>query len=202
MNKSVSVLGKENKEMDEKQDLRIQKTYLALTNTFLDMLKKKRFEDITVNDLCNQAMVRRATFYKHFADKYEFFTFLVKEIQRTFLEKNINGATQPRQFYVNIVQSMFDFLDQNELLVNSVMQSSMFSIVLDVISEQTALDIKDKLQEDQRTGIAISAPPIVLAQLFTGALMNISKWWIQQNKKIPKEQIIKQTSDLLLHDLT
>ena len=27
------------------------------------------------NELCDEAMIRRATFYKHFADKYDFFFF-------------------------------------------------------------------------------------------------------------------------------
>ena len=66
--------------MDEKMDLRIRKTYLSLHNAFVALLEEKRFEDITVNELCDQAMIRRTTFYKHFADKYEYFTFYIKEI--------------------------------------------------------------------------------------------------------------------------
>ena len=188
--------------MERKQDLRVQKTYMALTSTFLKLLEEKRFEDITVNELCSGAMVRRATFYKHFADKYEFFTFVVKEVQGEFLKKNKNEAMQPRQFYKNTIDSILDFLDQNELLVTSVMKSSMFPILLDVISEQTAIDLQEKLKEDQRAGVELSAPPEVLAQLFTGALMNITKWWIQQKKRIPKEEIAAQTAELLLRDLT
>lgn len=109
---------------------------------------------------------------------------------------------QPRQFYKNTINSILDFLDQNELLVTSVMKSSMFPILLDVISEQTAIDVQEKLKEDQRAGVELSAPPEVLAQLFTGALMNITKWWIQQKKRIPKEEIAAQTAELLLRDLT
>ena len=61
--------------MEEKMDLRIKKTYLSLHNAFVELLEEKRFEDLTVNELCDRAMIRRTTFYKHFADKYEYFTF-------------------------------------------------------------------------------------------------------------------------------
>lgn len=44
------------------------------------------------------------------------------------------------------------------------MKSSMFPILLDVISEQTAIDVQEKLKEDQRAGVELSAPPEVLAQ--------------------------------------
>ena len=56
-----------------KSDLRIIKTRKALYTAFTMLLGEKSFEDITVNELCENAMVRRATCYKHFADKYDFF---------------------------------------------------------------------------------------------------------------------------------
>ena len=61
--------------MEKKLDLRIQKTYQALHNAFTILLEEKNFEEITVNELCDAAMIRRTTFYKHFADKYEYFQF-------------------------------------------------------------------------------------------------------------------------------
>ena len=57
--------------MEKNTDLRIQKTYLALQNAFVALLEEKRFEELTVNELCDRAMIRRTTFYKHFGDKYE-----------------------------------------------------------------------------------------------------------------------------------
>ena len=54
--------------MEEKTDLRIRKTYKALCDAFVTILEKKRFDDLTVNELCDEAMIRRATFYKHFAE--------------------------------------------------------------------------------------------------------------------------------------
>lgn len=62
--------------MEEKTDLRIRKTYKALCDAFVTILEKKRFDDLTVNELCDEATIRRATFYKHFADKHDFFSFL------------------------------------------------------------------------------------------------------------------------------
>ena len=50
-------------------DLRVQKTYRALFAAFTELLEEHRFEDVTVAMLCDRAMIRRTTFYKHFADK-------------------------------------------------------------------------------------------------------------------------------------
>ena len=56
-------------------DLRIERTYRSLIEAFTRLLEERLYEDVTVAMLCNEAMIRRTTFYKHFADKGEFFSF-------------------------------------------------------------------------------------------------------------------------------
>ena len=51
--------------MEEKMDLRIKKTYLSLHNAFVELLEEKCFEELTVNELCDRAMIRRTTFYEY-----------------------------------------------------------------------------------------------------------------------------------------
>lgn len=62
-------------------DLRIQKTYRSLLAAFTKLLETHRYEDVTVAMLCDEAMIRRTTFYKHFADKSEFFSFFVDSLR-------------------------------------------------------------------------------------------------------------------------
>ena len=128
-------------EKEMKQDLRITKTYRALTEAFFELLSQKKFEDITVNEICNRAVVRRATFYKHFGDKFEFFVFMVKEIQEAFMEKSSKEASNSREYYANIIRFLIEFLDENEQLVNSVRGSSYFSAMIDVLIEQIVEDV-------------------------------------------------------------
>lgn len=37
--------------------------------------KKIEFSNLTINDICTEATVHRSTFYNHFADKYDLFSF-------------------------------------------------------------------------------------------------------------------------------
>ena len=53
--------------MEEKTDLRIRKPYKALCDAFVTILEKKRFDDLTVNELCDEAtefMLTRSTLPK------------------------------------------------------------------------------------------------------------------------------------------
>lgn len=180
--------------MEKPLDLRIQKTYKALIDAFLQLLQTKRFENITINELCELAMVRRATFYKHFADKYEFFTFFVQWIQNEFRnrfahkEQDRNGVSP----YIDIIRFALDFLDENETLVHSVMESNAFPLLLDLISEQIILDVKERLQTDQNNGKELLLSPELMAFSYTGALLNILRWWIGHKNQMSKEEIIAQ----------
>ena len=54
-----------------KEDLRVRRTRKLLQTALMELTIQKGFEAVTVTDICEQAMVNRATFYRHHADKYD-----------------------------------------------------------------------------------------------------------------------------------
>ncbi|MCD7776992.1 MAG: TetR/AcrR family transcriptional regulator [Clostridiales bacterium] len=78
--------------LSEKMDLRVKKTYLALIKSLEDLSRRKNFSDITVNEICDNAMVGRGTFYKHFNDKYDFLSFLINELVNDCMTKASEAA--------------------------------------------------------------------------------------------------------------
>ncbi len=184
--------------MEPKTDLRIIKTYKALSDAFWQILGEKKFEEITVNELCDRAMVRRATFYKHFADKFEFFAFLIRAKQAEFdaqIQKDID-KTHPQSFYLGIIQRALNFLNSNEKLVQTVLDSKMLPTVMDILSRQITIDITQKLKEDTQNGIPLPASPQVMAHFFTGALLYTVRWWVTQ-KKVSEAELMEELTPLL-----
>lgn len=56
---------------DMPTDLRIRRTHKFLQEALVDLVSEKGFEAITVGDIAERAMVNRATFYRHYEDKYD-----------------------------------------------------------------------------------------------------------------------------------
>ncbi len=56
-------------------------------------------------------------------------------------------------------------------LVHSVMESNAFPLLLDLISEQIILDVKERLQTDQNNGKELLLSPELMAFSYTGALL-------------------------------
>ncbi len=184
--------------MEQRMDLRIIKTHKALTDAFWQLLSEKKFELITVNELCERAMVRRATFYKHFADKYEFFAFIVRSKQAEFdaqIDQQIDG-TRPRTLFLGIIQQALDFLKSNEKLVQTVLESNGLPDVLDILSRQITIDITKKLKEAAQNGATLPASPQVMAHFFTGALVYTLRWWVTQ-KSVKEDELMEELTRLL-----
>jgi AcrR family transcriptional regulator len=182
-----------------KMDLRIQKTYMALTSTFFELLEEKRFEDITVNELCERAMVRRATFYKHFGDKYEFFTFFIREIQEEFDREIADNSdiSMPVDFYIHIVHRVMKFIKEKDKLLQSLLKSGCLPALLRILSEQVEFDILQKLKADAKNGHKLIADPEVMAHFFTGAILETLQWWLTQKKPLPQECVEEQLLSMM-----
>lgn len=185
--------------MEQKLDLRIQKTYLALTNTLLQMMEEMRFEDIRVSELCTRAMIRKSTFYKHFGDKYELLAFIVRQMQEQLnrqLEEECAGKSSVER-YTRLITIVFDFLGKNKALVQSAIESPSFPLILSILSEQFVSDAQQKLEDDARHGEKPLVAPEILAAFFVGGLMETANHWLKKGKPLDEQQLKEQLGILL-----
>ena len=58
-------------DLTKKLTIGASRTLYSLQQAMLFMLSKKSFEEIAVGELCEKAMLPRATFYNYFDDKYD-----------------------------------------------------------------------------------------------------------------------------------
>ena len=62
------------------EDLRVRRTRKLLMQALIDLTIEKGFSAITVQDIANRAMVNRATFYRHYLDKYDLLDQYMNEV--------------------------------------------------------------------------------------------------------------------------
>ena len=169
-------------------DQRICKTYLALRSAFMELLEEKRFEDITVGQLCDRAMIRRTTFYKHFEDKYDYFAFYVREMVEVFHRQisaeTVEGGT--RAYLLRMSREFLRFLQQHERLVRNVSQSAVFPMLLSTVLEQISADTAAVMR---RAGGNFPDQQLEgTAAFFAGGVTNALFQCLKQEKPIDEEQ--------------
>jgi AcrR family transcriptional regulator len=62
------------------EDLRVRRTRKLLQKALLDAASEKGFAQVTVRDITERAMVNRATFYRHYEDKYDLLRQYLEEL--------------------------------------------------------------------------------------------------------------------------
>lgn len=96
----------------EDLDLRVQKTYKALIETFNHLLQEKEFDKISVTEICDMAMIRRPTFYKHFIDKYDFISYFIKYKINEIFDCAINKSNEREDnFFIIVFEQLLDYFD-------------------------------------------------------------------------------------------
>ena len=185
--------------MTEKEDLRVKKTKKALHTAFLSLLSEKTFEEITVNELCEAAGVRRATFYKHYADKFAFLTTFTQALRDRF-DRMI---WQPSEFdttakyYVEYAKRIVGYISEHEDAIRNIIKSNLFHIVIAIICEQNYVDTKERLERSRKNGMQLCASVETLAAMCTGGVASAIYYWIIEGKKKTKEQLADEIGAII-----
>ncbi len=121
--------------MEKKSDLRVKKTYNALMRAFEELLSKKTFDDITVNELCETALIRRPTFYSHFEDKYDFLRFYLNEIQSRIESESDQIAATHEEHFEHSWRMLMKFVDDHPELIRKNLKAPSIPLVFDILGE-------------------------------------------------------------------
>lgn len=111
--------------MPKKTDLRIIKTRRNITESFLKLMYAKGFDNLTVNEILDEAMINRSTFYAHYRDKHD----LRDQIEQEFVDDFVTHAMsafhsakagQPltEESLRSYLSSMIAYINEHRVLVS------------------------------------------------------------------------------------
>lgn len=92
------------------QDLRVIKTKTNLEMAFLELLKEKPLEKITVTELCKKSGITRKTFYLHYENVPKYFEEFIKQLLDE-LEESLQKATDSHLEYQSLEPHMIHVFD-------------------------------------------------------------------------------------------
>ena len=76
----------------EKLDPRVKRTRQMIEQAFMELVKEKGFQLISVQDVTERAGINRATFYAHFPDKFALLDHAIRQDFRQEIEKRMLNA--------------------------------------------------------------------------------------------------------------
>ena len=102
---------------EKKPDLRIKRTKLSLRTALIQLLMKKRLNEITVKELCEQAGINRGTFYLHYSDVFDLLAKIEEEMYDEIMEFIAKNAQTGKMGDPN--NMLPTFIDLFEYLVHN-----------------------------------------------------------------------------------
>ncbi len=184
-----------------KTDRRIQRTLQQLTDALPQLLLKKDWNHITVNELCDEAMIRRTTFYQHFQDKHDFMRWRMRERMKDFSAHiaNYSPPQNPSDYFLLLSRGMLDYIHQHQPFERVVMETGERGLrTLEGFLRRCADEVVARLNEQDGLSLEGDAEAIpILSEFWVGGLVSVMRWWYANRKPCTQEELIHLLSQIV-----
>ena len=153
-----------------------------LMDSLVRLLKKKEFEDISVQEIADEATLNRATFYLHYPDKNALLQAMTGARFRALIERRAITFTSCNGALRAIALGVCDYLVEStscpSQLARMALEGSIIPIVEDMFKEGLALH-----------GTASGIDAALLATTAAWAVFGAARRWFQTPNRIPAEEM-------------
>ncbi|WP_318503100.1 TetR/AcrR family transcriptional regulator [Bacillus sp. T3] len=164
-----------------------ERTRRQIIQSFIHVLQTKRFSSITVQDICEDALIHRTSFYRYYEDKYSLLRDFIYHISEELIQLNQKSDSNIFKSLVDYVEDHF-VLFENTLLGSDghILFKSMVKIASDIMREHSITG-----NEPISTKINQSKYPDVMCDLYATSFMTILQNWISKEYKYEKEELFE-----------
>jgi len=179
----------------EKKDRRIRKTQQVLRGALLTLLKEKRYEDISVQDIIERADVARSTFYVHYVDKDD----LLTGPQGIFAENlghdlSAHSADNGREALSS--RAWFYHIQAQGDILKAIAKDSALDLAMKTLRGMIQHSVQDGLA-DHSFPENPRVPMTLVVDYLTDTLMTLIKWWFKNGMKYTPEQMDEMFQQLV-----
>lgn len=175
------------------------RTQIIIMDAFIDLLKEKTFSSITINHICEKAMIHRSTFYRHYEDKYELFSDVSNAIAINLFEQTNKGLNLEHTLFEEIIE----YIDVNRpLFFNITSKNDSLELYEKLIQFGTENLYKNsmKFNDSISKKIQNSDYPKVLCDFYSSGFFIIVKKWINNEYPFSKKELIHIVNNFLANE--
>ncbi|TVP93031.1 MAG: TetR/AcrR family transcriptional regulator [Alkalibacterium sp.] len=191
----TEIVGREDN-MAKKKDLRVLKTHKAIYTAFFTLLQKKDYTDITIQDIADEALINRSTFYAYFHDKDD----LVEQI----IEQKLDSIRAVMQLSLltndNEVKLMHIQMVLTQLLEQIKEDKDTYVLILSIIDKHILTDKFKGIVTDAYQDILsrlrimesdMEVPVELIIDYSLGILFMTVNWWLKNDCDYPEDQLAR-----------
>ena len=172
-------------------DRRVARTRAMLHEALLSLIAEKRYETITVEEICERANTARSTFYAHYTDKDDLMRCGFKTLRETILGRHnaVSARGHPENPGVAFSLAMFEHARDHAHLHRTLVGSRGGSIALDSVRRVLCEVVRAEFAAHGRRFSKDGLPREGVVQFVVGACMAVVTWWLEGGAKLSPSQI-------------
>ncbi|WP_279526017.1 TetR/AcrR family transcriptional regulator [Staphylococcus gallinarum] len=179
--------------MHKSDDLRVVKTKKALKTGLFNLLQKKEFKKLSIHDICDESIVHRTTFYRHYNDKYDLLFDLIDELTQDYVFKDI------KNLIYSPFQSVYESFEENRKNIEKIGKKQRHDSAFDKLILQFVIN---KLTENFNANIEniemiSSVPKGAYIHIYVSVIDGLSKWAETIDREVPIEELDNIYNDII-----
>ena len=175
---------------EKKEDIRTIRTKRLLTKSLYELLSNTPFDKLTIQMICDKAMVHRTTYYQHFNNKEELLSYSLNDFRNKLF--NITNQkmdySSPKQMLFHLSYFFIRYVQNNKDDFKNIINNIGSEFLIGKVSyayEESVLSLLNK------TTIEFSVPKPMIAQFYTGGIMKILLNWLESDSDYSINQFIE-----------
>src|SRR6266568_9485989 len=171
------------KTSDRRADLRVRRTRKLLWEALMAELSERAFEEITVKEICERAMVHRTTFYKHYEDKYALLEQGMRQMYDALVAEVVHAppsafsTDHPPPYFVRVFEHVAEHQQFYKLMLCGEGIGRFQKLVRDYLVEQGEAKMRELTPPNQQ----LEVPPAMYVQYLAGAVISTLAWWLEND---------------------
>jgi AcrR family transcriptional regulator len=166
----------------EATDPRVLRSRRMLMDALARLLKKKEFEEISVQEIADEATLNRATFYLHYPDKNALLQAMTRSRFRDLIERRAITFTDCNGALRAIALGVCDYLAETTGCPSQVARMSLEGSIIPVVESL----FKEGLAHH---GAAPGVDSALLATTAAWAVFGAARRWFQSSDRTPAEEM-------------
>jgi AcrR family transcriptional regulator len=184
------------RELEEKLDPRVKRTRRLILQAFGELLAEKGFAAISVQDVTDKAEINRATFYKHFVDKYALLDYTIKELFKNEIEKRtLDACHYTPENLQNLILAVCEFLTR--LHSNCAQPHQQFESLVEGTIKKQMFELLSYWLEQSKSRIPTEIP----ATVATWAIYGLGSFYSHSKKRPALEKFVEEALPLVAVNL-
>jgi AcrR family transcriptional regulator len=203
------ICNREAKMTHEPVDPRVLRTHKLLQEALIELSAERSFDAISVGDIAKRATVNRATFYRHYQDKYDLMEQIFQEVIQQFtsdlgppgeVARTIDPENPPERWV-----KLFAHFAEHRRLYQALLGSKGSSWFAAKMRDYFVTLLNEREQQRaqlpafQGKTFQSRMPREVAMTLMSNLIISTVAWWLERGKQYSPEQIASWFLGLAIH---